>query len=38
MQLLLHGFELLKAESGQRLTGTYRQIQELLEKLNPPNP
>jgi hypothetical protein len=34
----LQGFELLKAESGKRLTGTGRQIQELLKELDPSNP
>ena len=35
---LLHGFELLQAERGKRLTGTCRQIQKLLEELDSPNP
>jgi hypothetical protein len=35
---LVQGFELLNAEGRERLTGTPRQIQELLELLDSANP
>lgn len=33
----LQGFELLKAERRERLTGSPRQIEKLLEELDPPD-